>query len=71
MSPWIASRLVDQRMDEQRTVAAARRASVAAGHDRVRPVVSIHQRISVWCGYRMINLGSRLMRPVLLRTVEV
>jgi hypothetical protein len=56
MTPWCAGKLIEQRTNE--LVAAHRR----TGGPRHRQA----GRISVWCGYRMINLGSRLLRPALV-----
>jgi hypothetical protein len=70
MTPWCADKLIEQRTaDLVRSAAGGRLAGPR--HQRAGGTIADRRglggaRLSEWCGYRMINLGSRLLRPALV-----
>jgi hypothetical protein len=66
MSPWYADKLVEQRMQDLGRAGAGWCRSATGTSRGPDPTGWVGGRLSVWCGYRMINLGSRLLRPALL-----
>jgi hypothetical protein len=66
MTPWCAGKLIEQRTEDLAAAAGGgrRRANAADLEPGRRGRVA--ERLSVWCGYRMINLGSRILRPALV-----
>jgi hypothetical protein len=66
MSTWSTTRQAEYERQDRRRRAADRRAWAQGGGGRHGARGSVPERISAWCGYRLINLGCRLLRPALL-----
>ncbi len=67
MHPWVAMRLYEHKAMAFRAEAEARRTGSEASYARPPASRRIAETVSVWCGYRMIGLGSRLLRPALAK----
>lgn len=66
MTPWIADRMVTEVERDFRQAAEAHRRAAAARARRRPPHRPWPQQVSVWCGYRLIGVGARLVRPALV-----
>jgi hypothetical protein len=66
VNPWCEGRIIEQRMQDLKVAGAGRRRRADSMGRGAQSPGRAGARVTVWCGYRLINLGSRLLRPALL-----